>query len=140
MLQFSWCKVPEHLNFDVNDNPNHDGYEDLGNKLAANRPMLSCVFHSKDEMPPTVSQMHKVMREEYVNSSADPQAHETYGLLLDTLRRLHINKLRNQEMYEGATESSTAQSLELALNMGALIADREFCCMLYLTQVDSFEC
>ena len=143
MLQFSWCKMPDEVSiFTENGETDADAYADIGIKLASNRPMLSIVFNNDSDSPPSLKTMHKIMQSEYVNSSDDPDAHETYGLLLDTLRRLQMNadelgKMLEKEKVENAA-AYTARPLVLTLNVGALIADKETACMLHLSPITSF--
>lgn len=141
VLQFSWCKVPEHETMhDEEGMPNGQLALDLGNQLASRGPMLSCVFFTAKDEVPTVSQLHKAVQSEYLNIH-DESKNETYGLLLDTLRRIHINMLELEQMSDEDKEiaaSSYTAPIGLPLNHGALIASDELVCMLYMSPIRSF--
>lgn len=141
VLQFSWCKVPDSKSMhNENGEPNGSLAVELGQQLAARGPMLSCVFYNNGEDTPTVSQLHKAVQSEYMVAE-DQKTHETYGMLLDTLRRLHLNEIAlshmDEEEVQAMAESYTAP-LTLPLNAGALVASEDVVCMLYLSTIRSF--
>ena len=87
LLQFNFASSPTEATV-VNDDGSPTGLAlEIGIELTNTQPILSFVFNCEDEKPPTLESVAQVIREGYISTSDNASLNESYGLLLDTLRR-----------------------------------------------------
>jgi hypothetical protein len=85
-LIFSHAKLPDGITNLIEDGAPNEQAAELSYFLSNSPPMLSFIFATKDQKPPTIISMFSIMQQGYTATAEDSQLHDTYGLLLDSLR------------------------------------------------------
>lgn len=93
VVGFSFISKPEGLEEVGPDNQPNPEMMQLAINLGTSPPMLSFIFDTPDEEPPTIAQIYACVREGYTATSGNPVLNEAYGLFLDALKAINSSPL-----------------------------------------------
>lgn len=85
-LIFSHAKLPEGVTSILEDGEPNEDVADFCTYLRDSPPMISFIFNTTHQKPPSIMSMYGVIQHAYTETANDPPLHDTYGLLLDCLR------------------------------------------------------
>lgn len=139
LLGFSYAPLPDGVTnpFPV-DGEAHSESAEMARKLMRNAPQFAFVFTTLNGKPPSIEKMHSCIQIGYTETSDDPKLHESYGLLLDTLRAIATKSPVTLLADESVQDVTDVIDKIVALEAGAIIQVGDHVCTLTLTPIVSF--
>lgn len=88
LLCFGHEKLPDGIDNTIENGSPHPEIISMARYLSSATPMICLAFSTKDNSPPTISQLYSVVQKGYSDTSEEPELHDSYGLLLDALKMI----------------------------------------------------
>lgn len=139
LLKFSHVKMPEGVTEAFRDNEPDVECSRLAFNLLNGKPMFSFVFSTDNQMPPSLQKIREVMQRGYSERSDDPETHESYGLILDTLRLMALTPPTAKVTIDNDCSDITDFIEKLvALQAGSIIQIGDNLCTIQLSPITNF--
>lgn len=139
LLKFSHAKMPDGVTQAFKDNEPDVECSRLAFNLLNGKPMFSFVFSTDDQMPPSLQKMREVMQMGYSERADDLETHESYGLILDTLRLIALTPpLAKLTIENDCSDITDVIEKIVALQAGSIIQIGDNLCTIQLLPITNF--
>ncbi len=139
ILAFSHAPIPEGVTTAFGEDDDDPACVALANRLRRSLPDYSLVFTGPNGDPPTTKRLHRVIQHGYTQTANEPEIHEAFGLMLDALRHITLNRpLKSIRKDDNTSDSLGDIDPVAAMLAGSIMQIGDRICSLRLLETTNF--